>query len=66
MPASSCLFADDIDGLLVGAEPEESGMSHLGLTCPLSEFYLTHELGSKPCGRVLVLYLLVERLLVGA
>ena len=26
----SCFFANDVGGLLVAAEPEESGMPHLG------------------------------------
>ena len=39
------LLADDVEGLFVGAEPEEDGMPHLGLTRPLGEFYLAHELG---------------------
>ena len=46
--------------------PRKAGCLISDSTCPLSEFYLTHQLGSKPGGRVLVLYLLVERLLVGA
>ena len=44
---------------------EEDGMPHLGLTRPLGEFYLAHELRDKPRGRVLVLHSLIERLLVG-
>ena len=61
----SCLFANDLDGLLVGTKSEEDGMPHLGLTRPLGEFYLAHELRDKPRGRGLVLYFLIERLLVG-
>ena len=41
-------------------------MPHLGLTRPLGEFYLAHELRDKPRGGVLVLHFLIERLLVGA
>ena len=41
-------------------------MPHLGLTCPLSEFYLTHKLRDKPRRGVLVLHFLIEWLLVGA
>ena len=40
------VLADDLDGLLVGAEPEEDGMAHLRLICPLGEFYLAYELGN--------------------
>jgi hypothetical protein len=40
----SCLFADDIGGLLVGAEPEEDRMAHLGITRSLREFYVADEL----------------------
>jgi hypothetical protein len=49
------------EGLFVGAQSKESGMPHFALTSPLSEFYLTYELGNKPRGRVLVLHFLVER-----
>ena len=44
----SCLFADNVERLFVGAQPKEGGMSHLALTRPLGEFYLAHELGNKP------------------
>jgi hypothetical protein len=41
-------------------------MPHLVVTRPLREFYLSHELGNKPCGGVLVFHFLVKGLLVGA
>src|SRR5271167_4244472 len=62
----SCLFADDVGGLLVGAESKENRVTHLAATRPLGEFYLSHELGNKPCGRDLGLHYLVERSLIGA
>src|SRR5262249_56934518 len=62
----SWLFADNVEHLLVAAQPEEGGMPHLALTRPLREFYLAYELGNKPSGRFLVLHFLVERLLMGA
>jgi hypothetical protein len=62
----SCLFADNVERLFVDTQPNEYGMPHLAITRPLGEFYLANELGNKPCGRVLVLHLVIERLLVGA
>jgi hypothetical protein len=38
----SCLFADDVECLLVNAKSEEGGMAHLRLTRPLGEFHLAH------------------------
>jgi hypothetical protein len=61
----SCLFADDLGGLLVGAESKENRVTHLAVTRPLGEFYLSHELGNKPRGSDLGLHFLVERPLIG-
>jgi len=60
------MLTDDLNGALVGAEPEENGMAHLGLTRPLGKFYLPHELGNEPRGRLLVRNFFIERLLVSA
>jgi hypothetical protein len=60
-----CLFADNVEGLLVGAQPEEGGVPHLAITGPLAEFYLAYELRNKPRGVVLMPYLLIEGLLAG-
>ena len=44
----SILFADGVERPFVGAKPKEDGMSHLGLTRPLGEFYLADKFGDKP------------------
>jgi hypothetical protein len=49
----SCLFANDVERLFVGAQPKEGGMPHLAFTRPLGEFYLTYQPRNKPGGRVL-------------
>jgi hypothetical protein len=66
LKVSLYLFAGNLEGLFVGAQPQESGMPHLAVSRPLGEFHLAHELGTKPRGHVPVLNLLVERLLAGA
>jgi hypothetical protein len=62
----SCLFANDVKGPFIGAQPQKGWMPHLAFARPLGELYLAHELGNKPRGRFLVLHFLVEGLLVGA
>ncbi len=58
----SCFFANDVGGLFVGAKPKKHRVAHLTVAGPLGEFYLSNELGDKPCGGVLVLHLLVKGL----
>jgi hypothetical protein len=41
----SCLFANDVERLFVGAQPKEGGMPHFALSRPLGEFYLAYSLG---------------------
>ena len=57
----SCLFADNLKRLFVGAQPQEGGMPHLAVTRPLGEFYLAHELGNEPGGCFLVLHFFGQR-----
>jgi hypothetical protein len=42
---TSCLLANDVEGLFVRAEPKEDGMAHLGFTRPLGKLYLAQSLG---------------------
>ena len=50
----SCLFADDVGGLLVGAESKENRVTHLAVTRPLGEFYLAYQLRQQPRGMRLI------------
>jgi hypothetical protein len=59
------LFADDIQRPFVDSEPKENRVPHLVVTGPFGEFYLANEIRDEPCGRVLVLYFLVEGFRVG-
>src|SRR6516225_11339645 len=61
----SCMFADNVDRLFVGAQSKKGRMPHLAVTRPLGEFYLAHELRNEPRGLILVLHLFIEGLLAG-
>ena len=55
------MFADDVVGLFVGAQPKKDKMAHLAFTRPFGEFNFAHKLRNEPRGRVLLLHLLIER-----